>query len=420
MRRTQRLCVWQWMIVLTVTSATLGVGQLYGQTGRGIGADTGTLIAPPMLRMWNWPDTVFLTGAYGTAELLTPSGKAADIWDFLDAMGLSLYVTHLYHEPNNMTDSLRWLRYIDTLSWSADVVSGHRFTVYDAGVLTDQMGQGRAVEFYLFDSVQSVWFPFRFMERQGGETDTNATIVVDGRKLLEQVYKTSNTTPGTVIAEHIAFNQWDEDARKIYRWKTMAGEDSVQVVDRWYHDDASRGDPQGGPKIDTVYYVVVAGHLFEGGTSLDTDSLLKIDIIYEVPQGAKFHPGANTTTQTAPTDTTFPVTTLYVTKNDLKPKGNDVFDKYQEAIFPIDLRYLANGAWGPTKDTSDCSRRFDIRVTWLGGEQLAVRSISLRDIHGQLSLGTDSAARAWRQERIHTTIVPFVLSSRGKNISLGR
>ncbi|MGE3800667.1 MAG: T9SS type A sorting domain-containing protein [Candidatus Kapaibacterium sp.] len=403
-----------WQGVLTtivLLLLTTSSNNLWSQSGRGVGWDTGTVNAPPIVRMWNWPDTTFLIGAYGGGDaIFAPSGKAGDIWPFLESLGINLYVSAHYYEPGGVSDSIRAIRHFDTLAWSTDVGKGNRIAQWDAWPFANQIGYARAVEFYPFDSVQSPYYLFKFEKRSGGETDTNATVLINNHRVLEQVYNTTNTTAGTVIAEHISFNEWDDAPSRIYRWGSEAvahGDDSVQTVDRWIIDDLIVNDG-GRPNhlaLDSLYYVVVTGHLFENGTSSDSDSLLKIEVIYEVPKNDYFYAGTSPPRAKASTDTTFPVTTLYVTKNGLKPVGPPFnWDRYREAIFPIDLRFLANGAWGPTNlNTLDSaiSRRFDLKVTWLGGEQLALRSVSLRSLHGQLTLGTDAAAKAWRQQRIN-------------------
>ncbi|MGE3800669.1 MAG: hypothetical protein AB7H80_06580 [Candidatus Kapaibacterium sp.] len=418
MRTRKRNCQGLLTIVALLTLLTTDSNDLWSQSGRGVGWDTGTVNAPPMLRLWNWPDTLFLIGAYGNPSL--PTGVTADIWPFMDSMGLSLLASSYYGNWTGQ-DSINALNYFDKLAWSANVSKGHRITQWDATLYGSQIGQARAVEFYPFDSAQSPWYPFRFMSTDDtvyGEVDYNSQgIPNDTLSRREHIYDVSNTSPGTVIAEHIVFNGWDDELLRTARWPSQTASGTVHeayIVDRWIQDDRPVDDDglPGGPQIDSLYYLVITGHLFENGTSLDSDSLLKVEVIYEVPKydAAKdvkllFHPGANTTTAQSPSDTTFPITTFFVTKSALKPQGNDIYNKYQEAIFPLDMRYLANGAWGPTNPGSanngELSRRFDLKVTWLGGEQLALRSVTLRSLHGQLVFGKDSASRAWRQGRIN-------------------
>ena len=381
------------------------------QTGRGIGADTGTLEAPAMLRLWNWPDTTFLLGSFGSSALRDATGNAEAIWPFLDGMGLSLYIPNYYRgSPVDSADSVDALRYYDTLAWTADVAKGHRIARLELREIGKDIAAARAIEFYPFDSTQSPYYPFRFTSVKDtvyGESAFNQEeLGADGSRLREQVYKLSNTSPGTVIAEHIAFNQWDNDSSRIYRFRSQGAsiwDDNVQNVRRWL--DERRGS------TDTMFYAVVAGHLFSGGTSNLSDSLLKVEILYEVPtyhvqlDPYVFHTGAGPATSQSPVDTIFPVKTFYITKNDLYPTGSSPlnWNQYREVILPFDLRFLENGAWGPTHpDAADTvSRRFDIKVTWLGGEPLALRSVSLRDIRAQLVLGTDATAIAWRQKRIN-------------------
>ena len=411
-RRRRKISLSGVMLLTAIVVVCWNV-ELFGQSGRGIGADTGTVIAPPMLRMWNWPDTLFLIGTYGGSNLRDSTGEVSNIWSFFDSMAVDLFISADYYDSGNATDSINALKYFDSLAMSADISKGHRIGQWDSWPYSNQIGYARAVEFYPFDSVQSPYYPFRFMSMDDtvyGEIVYNSQgIPNDTLSRREQRYDSSNTPHNTVIAEHITFNEWDEAPRRIYRWSSQAqahGEDSVQTVDRWIMDDRSITD--GGKtetsRFDSLYYVVITGHLFENGTSLNTDSLLKVEVIYEVQKDDYFYAGTSPPRTVASVDTTFLVTTLYVTKNNLYPSGPPFnWNQYREVVLPLDLRFLANGAWGPTNPNtldSSISRRFDLKVTWLGGEQLALRSVSLRSLHGQLTLGTDAAAKAWRQQRI--------------------
>ena len=42
------------------------------------------------------------------------------------------------------------------------------------------------------------------------------------------------------------------------------------------------------------------------------------------------------------------------------------------------------------------SKRIDVRVTWLGGERVALRAIALRDADGQHLSGRDATSRTFR------------------------
>lgn len=378
------------------------------QSGSGIGEDTGTVYAPPPVRLWNWPDTAFLIGAYAGGVRDT-SDRAAAIWPFLDAMGISTLVTDYWWVPGNSADSVTALRRHDTLAWSADPNFLHRL-VYGQGLFSSQMGLAREVVFYPFDSVQSPYYPFRFSSTLDAvpgvyRLNLEEKDPVYQRPVQERVYDSASATPGAVIAEHIAFNDAREDERRTYRWPSQTSTaDSVQNVLRWISEDLERdsdGNLASGD-LDSLYFLVVSGHIFDQGTSSLTDSLLRIDVIYEVPQGMRYYSSSWTLT-TAAADTGIVMRTFYITKSNLFPSGSPPYtwDAYRHIVLPLNLRSREGGIPGPgtTLNHANFARRFDIRVSWLGGERVALRSVALRDVRGQLALGNDSAAIAWRGER---------------------
>ncbi len=365
----------------------------YAQTGWGVGADTGTLVAPPLVRLWNWPDTTFMIGAWGGWQFMPPSDQVADLWDFLDAMGIDMYFTSFFADTVRSidsaelraADSIRGLHRFDTLLWSADVAGGDRLVFSTAtGESPDVIGAARELQFYPFDSVQSPYFPFRFHAKDGGEKITNPFERDDADSTESEMrYDSSNTTSGTVVAQEMAFNRWPEDLRQVYR-----SNDSLQDATRWIREN------QG----ETNDYLVVRGHLFAGGTSADSDSLFKVEVIYEVPAGFSFHAGLSSF-PTSAVDTSFLIRRYYITKADLKPQGNDPFDKYQDFVSPLHMLWLANGKFGPASSSiGDASRRFDVRVTWLGGEPVALRCVMLRNAKAQFLYNTDAAALAAKQK----------------------
>ena len=125
----------------------------------------------------------------------------------------------------------------------------------------------------------------------------------------------------------------------------------------------------------------------------------RIEVFHEIAKGVKYFLPNNTTERVAGVDTLQRDTVLYVTKGDLlpsqpNPQSSD-FSKYQEVVFPLHLRYVENGARGPLH-TASASKRMDIRVTWLGGERVALRAIALRDGDGQRLSGRDATSRTFR------------------------
>ncbi|MCB0714140.1 MAG: T9SS type A sorting domain-containing protein [Ignavibacteriae bacterium] len=383
----------------------IGLAPADAQTGWGVGADTGTLNPPPLVPLWNWSDTSFLIGAWGGWNLMPPTDQVADLWDFFDAMGIDLYIGGFFADTVTSgqdatlraNDSIRGLRRVDTLLWSADVAGGDRFVMGLGSAETpDNDPLARELEFYPFDSVQSPYYLFRFSSTQdsvyGVSRPNPFEVNPDSTKKRELRFDSTNTTPGTLVANELSFNRWVENDAKLYRWRAQTStNDSLQDAERWIYENKGITDD----------YLVVRGHLFPDGVSALSDSLFKVEVVYEVPTGFKyFRP--NTQKVTATADTSFPITTLYVTKNNLSPSGTPAnWDEYRDVVFPLNLKTLANNARGPAHpDISDASRRFDVRVTWLGGEPVALRSVNLRNVYAQFFANSDSATLAKKQQTV--------------------
>ena len=146
----------------------IGLAPADAQTGWGVGADTGTLNPPPLVPLWNWSDTSFLIGAWGGWNLMPPTDQVADLWDFFDAMGIDLYIGGFFADTVTSgqdatlraNDSIRGLRRVDTLLWSANVAGGDRFVMGLGSAETpDNDPLARELEFYPFDAVRDSYFP---------------------------------------------------------------------------------------------------------------------------------------------------------------------------------------------------------------------------------------------------------------------
>lgn len=315
----------------------------------------------PLERMYGVSETEFMIGAWPSVS--HPSERVAELWNLWDALGL----TFLIRPADNQASR------IDTLAWNAGTT--RRMVVTDDEL--NNAGWGRNVQFFLFNDVETPYMACKFTARSGGVTDTNA-VELDGRgqKAAEQIYSTSHSTVANqVIADRIVF---DHRASQIYRFTpswmaSESREDSVQNAWMFLKDHRFKRD-------DSLTYLVATGHLFTGGGSQQTDSLFKLEVFYEVDRGELYYNSSNDTVR-ATDSLSFLAATRYVTKAHFLPNPlNPNYDLYQEAVFPLDLKVLANGQRGP-RFNRETAQRLNIRVTWLGGEQVALRSIALRDFH---------------------------------------
>jgi hypothetical protein len=351
----------------------------------------------------------------------TPDHRIAfdRLWGFTHALGLN------YMQINGAQayTSIKKL-YNSTLRDSLRADSVDRLTIID-GILM-WCGRSQAVDFYPFDSVQTLRYQWKFVKRHGGsphQTDIQIT-PIETQPLLEQWYSTASAdsvSAGDTILSDISYH-WTtrQQFRYLQPWTTWTSPsfpDSIQQSDDFItqHNDVTDTNVT---KTDSVSFVVVTGHLFAEGASNQTDSLLRVEIIYEIPKNVDpnrkvvRYRGSDALWHAAGQDTSIPVTTLYVTKSQLFPDTvhGQVFNQYQEAAFPINLQWCDNGAAGPRQpesfkpggDSFSYSHRFNIRVTWLGGEKLALRSIGLRDQVSQLLLGQELVCDTFRTKMINT------------------
>jgi len=92
-------------------------------------------------------------------------------------------------------------------------------------------------------------------------------------------------------------------------------------------------------------------------------------------------------------DLCFVYDTLYFTKGQmLRTSDTTPQDRFIAASIPINIERCDTCRPGPLYP-GQASRRMNLRVHWMGGERLALRSIALRDSLGELVLGTDPSFR---------------------------
>lgn len=270
-------------------------------------------------------------------------------------------------------------------------------------------GWGQAIELYPFDSVQSSIWPSKFLHRQGGDTAVNYNQPVPGGAFVqEEIYTTSNTGSNDSILWGTVYGY--NPSKQVYRYAPYSMplyhfEDSVQNS-----ESILRPNHPVGP--DTLPYLVVTGHLRDiqvQNPNVGNDSaLLRIDIIYELPKyrGPYGQPTLyyNDTLgrRVVQNDTEMVCRSFFVRKGDLQPAAGQQWNNYREAAFEMNLQWCSDMRTpGPNtllKDSAyDVSRRFDIRVHWLGvDEDVYLRSISVRDSVGQLVLGQQQRCITWR------------------------
>ncbi|MCE7933841.1 MAG: T9SS C-terminal target domain-containing protein [Chlorobi bacterium CHB2] len=388
-------------LLTTLLLMLLAGSQSYAQFLRAV--DTTKPPLRPMYGVGN--DEFYLSGYFQKWGPLDAQGGAFagaydDLWQHSHFMGLPIVHINI---KNDDYDDFR-LFYDDTLRQSTDRIALTMDIVHT-------IGWGQAIEFYAFDSVQSLLYPCKFLHRQGGILDTNKnTAMWNGAyPVLEQRYTTGNTGVNDSIMWGVVYGYNAE--RQVYSsapysMPIAAFEDSVQNRTGIIQPSQNhRIGPNGGAG-DTIHYIVLTGHLSSTpNNTVDNDSaLLRIDIIHDLP---KYYDafGAQTiwydstlSGHTITANTERHCRSFYVRKGELLD-SNLAWNAYKEAVFPVNLRWYADGKTPGPDHPLSTSRRFDIRVHWLGvDEDVAIRSVSIRDSAAQLALGREARCQQWRTE----------------------
>ena len=337
------------------------------------------------------------------------------LWDWCESMGINVVKRRAaFHRE-----------YITTLD-TASNRNGKRIIAQGVPLTNSETpwndieylnGYGIEAEFLMVDSARFASLPMRFALTTGGVIRTNSVEANDFRRPSgEMLYNDTTATANQVIATDMTIdyrpeqttrwhNTWDSTN---YDWVRMP-DSVVQGANIWHY---VFGDPSWDKsKRSDTCWVVVKGHLIDPNlrtltASSDTTAILKIEVIHETPF---LRYGSDTVYTYVPHDTTVAVpatenrsdvfATLYVTREQLKPTDpqNPEYDAYREAVVPFSTIMGDNGYVGPNYPDDGLSERMNLRVTWLGTEDVAIRSVAIRDSIGQLLLGETAASEAYRQ-----------------------
>lgn len=317
---------------------------------------------------------------------------------------MGLPIVHI-NVPNGDDGEFR-LFYNDTLRQAHDRVALTMDIVHS-------MGWGQAIEFYPFDSVQSALYACKFLHRQGGDT-TQANYNqpdIDKPFVQEELYTSTNTPANDSILWGVVYGY--DSSRQVYRsapysMPLVDFQDSVQNLTGIIQPSQNHLIGPNGGAGDTTYYIVLTGHLTSTPNNLvgNDSALLRIDIIHDLPKYYDIF-GAQTlwydstlTPHTISANTERLSYSFFLRKQQLLDT-NLAWNAYKEAVFPVNLRWYANGKTPGPNHPLSTSRRFDIRVHWLGvDEDLYLRSISVRDSVGQLVLGQQQRCITWRNNTL--------------------
>ncbi|MEO7994048.1 MAG: hypothetical protein ABI743_06585 [bacterium] len=225
----------------------------------------------PLIHIHGLSDTTFFIG--GEMATNPASGHIRDLWQFAgDSLGLNAmefrgeYPMHKMDTlfPDSVTKGNRRLMcWIDKVSWES--------------------AWGRQVTFFPFDYAESYYWPCKFLTRSGGVLGHNDEVRDDHKALAsEQVYDSTNTTPGATVAQQIVFGY---DPMQTNRYPNHAHYQLTQNGETIIHNNHFNFG-------QASWYIAVTGHLFTasngGGGAIDSDSLLAIDIYNEVPKDSAY------------------------------------------------------------------------------------------------------------------------------------
>lgn len=319
--------------------------------------------------MYGVGDQEFLLSGYVATM---PRGPIDDLWNFARDLGISTLQPALTPEQ------------LDTLAESPlrFGVNG-RIILRGLSPLQDA-GIGRELQFYPFDSVQSPYYQWKFTQVSAGGTAYNRA--EGGAR--ERLYALSaGTAAGDMVVGGIAYDWKPWQTRRFpERPYDTAAQNASGLLDWYlYRIGANRNNP--------IFHLAVRGHLFAGGTAPATAAILRVEIRYEIPRGMTYVEAGRRAT--ADEDLSRLYATFEIPKSGLMPGPGEPWDRYREISIPIDLARSPDGMPGPL-DLANDSRRFDLRLYWTGAEDVALRSIALRDSIGELVLGNGPASVAYR------------------------
>ncbi len=346
--------------------------------------------------------------------------SALEQWDVASRVNADhIYVTVEKHIESKYGYQDRWLRYESLVNNAPTGMGVLMMPGYDQSqhlALTHLVGVAREVTFYPFDSAQlsgiaQTGMIFRYGDNnpeidkftywQYDALVKNPTYKVDTVVPHEAIYDTGMANQ--TVASGIAF---DYKSSQTDRWSQNA---SAFFDGRYY---PGPDHPREGQ------HLVVSGHLFPFGPANPTDSLLQINVYYEVPQGEQYldtiYWGTDTAgyvLRTAANNLRFLYKTLYFTKADLFPVGSAPLNWDAHRVISKPVNFLKEGdRYGPTTD--GVARRIDLEVIYLGKEKVALHSVAIRDSIAELMLGNGIASDGFRQDYLtHIDSLTFATGS---------
>ncbi len=343
--------------------------------------------AAPLVPAYGLDTNVFMIAGYPTKWDKEVNRDLSKIWLFSRSLGLDVIFAA---GTNAQMDDI--------------INSPHRqeqdriFLLSPKGQPTVQAGYGREVELFSFDTVPSPFFYNRFYEKSAGEVWNNTSLRPESRDKYEKQYTSENTTPGQMILSTPIYGY--DSLKHIYaaprsRYDSLGRDMGHFLEFGEKHHNEHTGN-------SCTYYFVTNAHLLTRSELVpDTAALLRIELWHDVPEGFTYLNDA-LGAATAAADTAMLCDTFLISKAELMVDYPDLdLQAFRRIVRSSDLRLRridgGPGPMHPGQNTDTKSYRLDIRAFWLGQENVAVRSIAIRDSIGELVLGTSAAGTNYRK-----------------------
>ena len=344
-----------------------------------------------------------------------------DMWEYAAAVGMDhIYVTVAKHLDVKYNLDM-WDRYHELLDAAPAGIGVLPITAYEqfSGIsMADMIARSRTVVFYPFDSSQlggiantGMVFRYvnttpdidRFMSWQYDTSVINENHGILGHEQTiprrEAIYGLGMA--GDTVASGIAF---DYRSGQSQRWNsTHDGSGWVQtsspINSSGIFDGVNFSD-QYHPR--EPHFITITGHLFANGPASLDDTLLQINVYYEVDRGSQYIDSSQLglhdtlrTPLTADTNLRFHYSTLYYTKEDIFPENPSEPDWNAHRSASERISFRQEGMPGPTA-LNVTARSIDLEVIYLGGEPMALHSVAIRDSAAEMVLGEGTAHGIFR------------------------
>ena len=394
------------LLLLVVLATDIGRAQVYtGDTLQFIREGRLSDSAPPWRSIYGFDNDDF--AIIGNLNGLTINGSIAPVAEWMERdLGIPVIETRM---------SRRWeSERLDTLIGSmTGRVMRNGATRWGRRLIVcphpwDQIGWGREVLLFPFDSAQNAYWASLFRDRRGGRKATHPTGRDPwGRAISETVYDLATTRPGDTILGRLVF-EFDSTIHT-RRWPRDDYDDEVDGVENsrafFARFDLDWVDPAVGDRRPNSCFVGLVGRMLPSppGVAVDlSDTIFIVTLFCEVPRGRRYRNGTNgpDSVTIAREDIVYPYATLAVTRRDLAPTSPGDLS-YRERSMAVDMvRNDSQGMGGPIHPSNTSGGRIDIRVVWTGKGDAAIRSLLLRDTLGQLLFADQGRGDRRFRERI--------------------